>query len=181
MSDSDAGDEQRADSTAPVNAPSMLPRIAAVIALLCIATGAFQPYYWRMFTMNRKAIGAWLVELPYSHMPGLRRFMTGVRARTKEGDRIAIIVPAPAWESGYQYGFTRSTYLLAGRTTVPLMGSDDRRIPQNVRLATYVACWHAAPRIDGFTAVWRSEDGVLLQRADTLSPSGLQPPASNSR
>jgi hypothetical protein len=172
MSDSDAGGERRSASAGS----SVLVRGFVLIAFLCIAAGAFQPHYWRMFTINRKAAGAWLVELPYSHMPGLRRFMTAVRDRTRGGDRIAIIIPAPAWESGYQYGFTRSTYLLAGRTTVPLMGSDDRRLPRNVQLANYVACWHASPRIDGFATVWRSADGVLLGRIDR---PGLPLPAAD--
>src|SRR5437763_15872700 len=105
--------------------------LLAAIAFLCIAGGAFQPFYWRMFATNRAAARTPLTELPYRRLPGLRRFMLGVRERTRDGDRIAIVLPARAWEEGYQYGFTRSTYLLNGRTTVPLMDEANRPLPQN--------------------------------------------------
>lgn len=136
----------------------------AAIAFLCIGAGAFQPFYWRMFFADRTATRAWLIELPYRQEPALRRFMNAVRDRTRERDRIAIVIPARAWEQGYQYGFTRSTYLLAGRITIPLMAEDDRPSPQNLGVADYVACWHASPAIPHFAEIWRSEDGVLLRR-----------------
>ena len=144
----------------------MALRTLAALAFFAIAAGAFQPYYWKMFTIPRSAMRNWMVELPYSKMPGLRRFMSGVRDRTRNGDAIAIAIPAPAWEKGYQYGFTRSTYLLAGRTTVPLMGEDDRRLPWNVERANYVACWHSSPAIPHFAVAWRTADGVLLRRVE---------------
>ena len=137
-------------------------RIAvAAIGFVCIAAGAFQPFYWRMFM---RPFLPDLIELPFRQEPGLRRFMNAVRERTLDSDRIAIVIPAPGWERGYQYGFTRATYLLAPRTTIPLMAANDTPLPANVALADYVACWHAAPAIPHFAMIWRSEDGVLLRR-----------------
>jgi hypothetical protein len=140
-------------------------RIAVAAAgFVGIAAGAFQPFYWRMFAINRPAMRANLIELPFRQEPGLRRFMNAVRSRTLDCDRIAIMLPAPAWERGYQYGFTRATYLLAPRTTIPLMDANDVPLTPNVALADYVACWHAAPAIPHFATIWRSDDGVLLRR-----------------
>ena len=136
----------------------------AAAGFVCIAAGAFQPFYWRSFAMNRAAARAALSELPYRRLPGLRRFMLEVGARTRDGERIAIAIPASRWEEGYQYGFTRSTYLLAGRTTVPLMDESDRALPQNFAYADAVACLHVDCSVPHFEPVWRSSDGMLLRR-----------------
>lgn len=135
------------------------------LALFCIFAGAFQRGYWTIFTANRAMLQVWLTERPYSKMPGLRRFMLGVRDRTRDGDRIAIVLPARRWEGGYAYGFIRSTYLLAGRRTVPLLSHSDQPLPANIGRATHVASWPAAlPPLPGFEPAWSTPDGVLLQR-----------------
>ena len=137
----------------------------AALALFSIFAGAFQPAYWRIYKANRALIGPFLTELPYSKMPGLRRFMLGVRERTRDGDRIAIVLPARRWEGGYAYGFIRSTYLLAGRQTVPLLSDSDQPLPANIARATHIASWAGAPPpLPGFVVTWSTPDGVLLQR-----------------
>ena len=138
--------------------------VLAGAAFLCIAGGAFQPFYWRVFAMNRSSARAALTELPYRRMNGLRRFMLGVRERTRDGERVAILLPARAWEEGYQYGFTRSTYLLYGRTTVPVVDESDRFLSQNLEKADAVACLQIDATLPHFEPVWRSSDGVLLRR-----------------
>ena len=140
--------------------------VLAGAAFVCIAAGAFQPFYWRMFAMDRGSARAALTELPYRRMTGLRRFMLGVRERTRDGDKIAIILPAPHWDEGYQYGFTRSTYLLDGRTTLPLIDELDHRIPENLARADAVACLQLDANLPHFKTVWRSSDGVLLRRTE---------------
>ena len=91
--------------------------------------------------------------------------MAGVRDHTREGDRIAVVLPARRWEGGYAYGFIRSTYLLAGRRTVPLLNPGDQPLPANFERATHIAAWGVAlPPLRGFEPVWRSTNGVLLQR-----------------
>jgi hypothetical protein len=135
------------------------------LALFSIFAGAFQPAYWTIFKANRAMLQAWLTERPYSKMPGLRRFMLGVRERTRDGDRIAIVLPARRWEGGYAYGFIRSTYLLAGRQTVPLLSDSDQALPGNIARATHVASWpEPPPPLPDFVAMWSTPDGVLLQR-----------------
>ena len=136
----------------------------AAAAFLCIAVGAFQPFYWRMFAMNRASARAALTELPYRRFEGLRRFMLGVRERTRDGERVAIVLPAERWDEGYQYGFTRSTYLLYGRTTMPLIDEEDRPLRQNLQSADAVASLQRDVTIPHFETVWRSGDGVLLRR-----------------
>ncbi len=137
----------------------------ATLALVCLFAGAFQRAYWTIFGADHAALQAWLTERPYSKMPGLRQFMTGVRDRTREGDRIAVVLPAHRWEGGYAYGFIRSTYLLAGRRTVPLLNPGDQPLPANFERATHIAAWGVAlPPIRGFEPVWHSTNGVLLQR-----------------
>ena len=97
----------------------MKPRIVvAALALVCIVAGTFQPAYWTIFRANRAALAGWLTERPYSKMPGLHRFMLGVREHTREGDRIAILLPTRHWEGGYAYGFVRSTYVPVSRVVV---------------------------------------------------------------
>jgi hypothetical protein len=138
----------------------------AAVAFLCIAGGAFQPFYWRMFAMNRPAMRAELVELPYRQLPGFRRFMTGVRDRTRDGDRVAIIFGTNRWREGYEYGFVRSTYLLYGRTVIPVIDPQDHRLPQNVSLADAIAAYGIDVVAPHFKKVWQSEDGVLLRRTE---------------
>ena len=134
----------------------------ARLACACILLGGFEPFYFRMLTPERARFGAWVTQLPYSKTPGLREFMNGVRAHTRNGDRIAIVAPFTRWEGGYAYVYTRSTYLLAGRTTIPLIGEDDSRL--NADAADTFACWRSAPP-RGSVIVWRDNNGVLARKS----------------
>jgi hypothetical protein len=129
-----------------------------------ILLGAWHPFYFRMLTPDRNAFGRFATNLPYQKTPGLRQFMLAVRDRTHEGERIAIAVPMLQWDGGYAYAFTRSTYLLAGRTTVPLVDKNDRATTDNLARADVIAAWHTEPEVPGFSPVWRSGDGILLRR-----------------
>ena len=147
-------------------------RWLARLACVCILIGGAEPFYWRMLTPQRRSFGAWVTQLPYQKTPGLLAFMNGVRAHTRKGDRIAIVLPFAHWQGGYAYAFTRSTYLLAGRTTIPLVGEDDRLL--NADHAEYFACWHAAPP-PGSVAIWRDANGVLSV-APAPSPASSRAP-----
>ena len=129
-----------------------------------ILAGGFQIFYWRMLTSERAAFGAMLVDLPFTKTPGLRTFMLGVRERTREGERIAIVTPARRFQQGYAYAFTRSTYLLAGRTTIPIVGENDEWMPQNIAQADAVAVWHVDVVLPGFAVAWRDAHGSLYRR-----------------
>ena len=135
---------------------------------IAIAAGAFEPFYLRIFTLDRARLSASLIELPYRKLPGMRQFLLDVRARTQDGDAIAIAAPfhrAASWEGGYDYIYERAHYLLAGRLVVPLIGAGDRPQPENMALAEYVAGYHCEPVALGFAVIWRSRDGVLLRRS----------------
>jgi hypothetical protein len=144
--------------------PRNMRLVLASLAFACIAAGAFQPFYWRVFAMNRAAMRAALVELPYRRLPGFRRFMIGVRDRTKAGERIAIVMPTERWSQGYEYGFQRATYLLSGRTTIPVVDDHDRSLRQNARQADAIAAFGVDVVAPHFATVWRSNDGVLVRR-----------------
>jgi len=109
-------------------------RWLARAACLCIFLGAAQPFYFRMLG-PRDAFANWVTQLPYRRTPGLRAFIDGVRARTHDRDRIAIVTPFTKWNGGYAYAFTRSTYLLAPRTTIPIVGEDERSLIANLEKA----------------------------------------------
>ena len=126
-------------------------RIAVAIA---IAAAAFQPFYLRIYTTDRARFAAALTELPYRKLPGMRQFALDVRARTRDGDTIAIA--APLQQDGYDYLFRRARYLLGGRFVVP---------QDNPATATYIACFHCTSAAPGFVEIWRGRDGVLLRRA----------------
>lgn len=132
--------------------------------MLLITAGAFEPFYFRILTAERARYHDMFVELPYRKAPGLRRFLQDVRARTHDGDSIAIAAPYARWDGGYDYCYARSLYSLAGRRVLPLLDPQDRFHPENLARVTHVAAYRSDPRTDGFAAVFRSADGVLLQR-----------------
>lgn len=133
-------------------------RIVAALAVAAIAAGTFEPFYIRMFFVDRAKMRASLIELPYRKAPGLRTFLIDVEQRTPRGSRIAIAAPWTDWDRGYEYVFTRAMYPLAGRELLALTR------PGDLQRAEYVAAWHIAPVVPGFTEVWRGRDGVLLRR-----------------
>lgn len=117
-----------------------------------------------MFTADRSGLREWMTNLPYTRTPGLRPFLLDVRARTKKGDRIVILSPYRQYQRGYVYVFSRATYLLAGRTTIPFIDEHDRAMPQNLASADYVAAYRSDVEISGYETVWSSPEGLLLRR-----------------
>jgi hypothetical protein len=135
-------------------------RALGIVVAVAIAAAAFQPFYLRIYTTNRAGLAAALTELPYRKLPGMRQFMLDVRARTRDGDAIGIAAPlprTPARDSAYDYLFRRGRYLLGGRRVVPL--------PENLAMATHIACFHCTSTAPGFVEIWRGRDGALLRRA----------------
>lgn len=127
----------------------------AIVAAALIALGAFEPFYFKVFTVDRARMGAMLTELPYRKAPGLRTFLAAVRARTQRGDAIAIAAPYPSWKLGYEYVYTRSMYVLAGRRVL---------LPKDLTQASYVAAYRMNPSIPNFATVWSGPEGSLLRR-----------------
>jgi hypothetical protein len=133
-------------------------------AFLLIVAGAFQPFYLRMLTPAHDAFARQVANLAFRKTPGLREFMEGVRAHTAPDERIAIAVPFTRWDGGYAYAYTRSTYVLAGRWTVPLVDANDQPLPRNLAAVDSIAAWRVDATVRGFVPVWRGKDGVLLRR-----------------
>lgn len=95
--------------------------------------------------------------------PDYPRFLEAVRARTRPGDSIALVDPTMSWDRGYSYAYYRASYFLTGREVRPLVNSDDRRLPENIRGATYVMIWHnRVPR--SAAVVFSGYGGVLVRR-----------------
>ena len=132
--------------------------------MILIAAGAFEPFYFKVFALDRGRFGDMLVELPFRKTPGLRRFLNDVRAHTRDGDSIAIAAPYTKWEGGYDYCYSRALYPLAGRRVLPLLDPADRFHPETLAAASHIAAYRSEPVFAGFAPVWRSNDGVLLAR-----------------
>lgn len=94
--------------------------------------------------------------------PYFPQFLEGVRANTKRGDTIALLVPAWTWDSGYSFAYYRASYFLAGRRVLPVVWRDDSRHPEHARGAKYVAAWQV--RVDGGEVVWRGSGGTLVKQ-----------------
>ncbi|MBV9494237.1 MAG: hypothetical protein JOZ54_08320 [Acidobacteria bacterium] len=139
-----------------------MKRALGIAAVALLAAGAFEPFYLRMFFADRARMNAAFTELPYSKAPGLRRFYADVSQRTPLGSRVAIAAQWMRWEGGYEYVYARAMYPLAGRDVIALVGPDDA--PRPLGDAEWIAGYRSEPHVDGFTTVWRSEDGTLLRR-----------------
>jgi hypothetical protein len=132
---------------------------------MVIAAGAFEPFYLRIFVLDRTKIRAAEIELPYHKLAGSRAFLAEVRARTQRGEVVAIAAPFATWDGGYEYLYARSLYPLAGRLVLPLMNERSEPRRDSLTRANVVAAYHSEPKIDGFSVVWRGPDGVLMRRA----------------
>ena len=93
-----------------------------------------------------------LLDAQYAKLPGSRQFLEEVRARTRDGETVAVLAP-PVPGAGY-YLFARSLYPLAGRNVVTFPAG-----------ASAIAAYRVIPAVPGFVVVWRGENGVLLRRA----------------
>jgi hypothetical protein len=91
-------------------------------------------------------------------------FLRGVRAHTRNGERVAVIVPAAKWERGYSYAYYRASYLLAGREVLPLVDERDRFRRENLLRADVVASWRAPVPATHPNLVWSGDGGVLVRR-----------------
>lgn len=105
-----------------------------------------------MLAVPRAALRARLRDAQYVKLPGSRRFLDDVRARTRDGETVAVLAPPIA--GAEYYLFARSLYPLAGRHVVTSPAGADA-----------IAAYRVVPRVPGFAIVWRSEDGVLLRRS----------------
>jgi hypothetical protein len=109
----------------------------------------------------------------------MRQFLLEVRARTNDGDAVAVAAPFPRTvglgagddhivtatrEGGYDYIYNRASYLLAGRRLVPLPDAGNPPLPRDLQNAAFIAAYRCDPAVPGFAVVWRGPDGALLRR-----------------
>jgi hypothetical protein len=156
--------------------------LVAATAFLLILIGGFEPFYLRIFRMNRAGMGIAFAEMPFRKMTGLQSFLEGVDAHTPPRARIALWLPFRQWEGGYGYAYYRASYLLPGKQLVPLLAHDDRLELTNLAQADYLASFGEVMMAPGFDSVWHDELGVLLKVASKpRSVPAPVAPRANSR
>ncbi|HEX3071285.1 MAG TPA: hypothetical protein VHX14_22160 [Thermoanaerobaculia bacterium] len=147
-------------------------RLAAAVTFTLILFGGFQPFYLRIFAIDRAGEGAVFAELPFQKMPGLKSFLEGVDAHTRPGTRIAIWVPFRQWEGGYGYAYYRASYLLPGKQVVPLLALHEDRVAfSNLAQADYLASFGERIDAPGFGSCWQDEHGMLLKASAPVTPA----------
>ena len=122
-----------------------------MILFVGLALLALDPGLLRTAFANRAAMHDAMTRYPDRGWEGYPSFLEGVRARTKPGDTIALVVPGSSWDRGYSYAYYRASYFLTGREVLPVIDSDDTPQPGNLARAKCVV-------------VWRRSGGTLLRR-----------------
>lgn len=136
-------------------------RVLAAGALIALVALHFDTSLAVFPFLNRKAFHRAFTAQPDRGWEEYPRFLEGVLAHTRPGDRIAVIVPGMKWDDGYSYAYYRASYFLTGREVLPLIYYD-KPVRENLGRADYLAIWHAQePRAH---VVWRGDGGVLLSR-----------------
>jgi hypothetical protein len=140
----------------------MARRILAACALVALVVLHFDYRLLSFAFLDREHMNRVFTALPDGAWTEYPRFLEGVRAHTKPGDRIAVVVPQMKWDSGYSYAYYRASYFLTGREVLPLLYRTDAMIRENLGRVEYLAVWRApAP---GGRIVWQGSGGVLLSR-----------------
>jgi len=137
--------------------------VVSAALLILMALSLFEPLYLRIFTFDRKNMAAYHEALPYRRMAGLPLFAAEIRARTREGEAIALLSPETAW-NGYDHLFHRTSFLLYDRRVLPILLPGDAIRRRSLEEASAVAAWRGAPALAGFAPIWSSGDGVLYRR-----------------
>jgi uncharacterized membrane protein len=137
-------------------------RILALVALVALVALHLSTELLSFPFRNRERLHALYAAKADGNAAEYAQFLEGVRAHTKPGDRIAVMVTPMRWNAGYSYAYYRGSYLLAGREVIPLIYENETPIPSNLERAGYVAAWHA-PAPPG-RVVWEGSGGVLLSR-----------------
>jgi hypothetical protein len=139
-------------------------RLAAVAVFALLFLGGIQPFFPKLLFRDNSALAESLARMPDAQAPGYPEFLARVRAATKNGDAILIIVPMRHWDEGYSYAYYRASYFLAGRRTVPMVNAEDALLRDNIAKADYVASWRVSAQLPGLETAWKTDDGMLLRR-----------------
>lgn len=143
----------------------MLRRQLASLGLACLVIGGFQPFYLRFLDPGALGLRRTVAGIVYRKTPGLEAFAAEVRARTRQGDRLAFWCPYREWGGGYKFSFMRAAYLLGGRYLLPLIDERNEFLAATLAEADYVAAWNGEPELPrGYTLVWKGESGSLWRK-----------------
>jgi len=121
-------------------------RRVAIVLFVALAVLSIDFDLFR-FALNAKVMHRVMSAYPDRGWSGYPQFLESVRARTKRGDSIALVVPNTRWERGYSYAYYRASYFLAGREVLPVIDKDDVPQPQNLARAKYVATFGSRPTL----------------------------------
>jgi hypothetical protein len=138
-------------------------RALAALALAALVATRIDPRLLELPFVDRSAQARSLALYPDRQWPGYPRFLEGVRAHTRPGDTIAIIVPATRWDDGYSYAYYRASYFLTGREVLPVLDLHDVGHPENLSAARFIAAFGMAPT-EPAQAVWSGEGGTLYRQ-----------------
>lgn len=139
-------------------------RIAALLIFIAIFALRIDRQFILLPVLDRAPLNQAFAERADRLWPQFPRFIDGVRARTVNGDSVAIVVPTLNWDEGYSYAYYRASYLLAGREVLPVSMDDHRLHPEAFRAAKFVAVWGRPFPPSRYQVVWQGEGGVLLRR-----------------
>ncbi len=139
-----------------------LRRALTILCLAAIVAMCVDARLLQMPFIDRKPLARALDGLYDRQWPQYPRFLGNVRAHTKPGDTIAVIVPAMGWDDGYSYAYYRASYYLSGREVLPLMTPENGRLPQNFHSAKYIAAFGVRLRGPA-DVIWQGDQGALLR------------------
>ena len=142
----------------------MLRRVLSIVAFAAIVVAGIDPYLLRVPFYDRAALAMAFDRYADRSWQQYAQFLRDVREQTQPGQRIAVLVPATTWDSGYSYAYYRASYFLAGREVLPLFDDADRAHPENLSRADLVAAWRARVPPTHRKLVWRGDGGVLVRR-----------------
>lgn len=137
-----------------------LRRALLLLSLATIVAMCIEPRLLQMPFVERGPYARALAVFPDRQWPQYPQFLEGIRAHTRPGDTIAVVVPAMGWDEGYSYAYYRASYFLTGREVLPLVDPENRQLPQNFRGARYVAAFGVTLRAPA-DVVWRGDGGTL--------------------
>ncbi len=140
----------------------LVRRILAGCALVAIVALHIDTRLLSFVVQDRAKMHAALTAYPDGNWGEYAKFLTSVRAHSRPGDRIGIIVPVMRWDDGYSYAYYRASYFLTGREVIPLLYRTDAPIPGNLARADFLAIWRS--RGPQARVVWQGDGGVLLSR-----------------
>jgi hypothetical protein len=142
----------------------MLRRALMILALAAIIVTRIEPHLLRFPFYDRAALAALFARRADRTWMQYAQFLRDARAHTRNGESVAVLVPALRWDGGYSYAYYRASYFLAGREVLPFVDRDDHLHPENLQRADYVAAWRMQAPPTHAKVVWSGDGGVLVRR-----------------